>query len=117
MHVRGSGATEGGLGGGDGAFFAVGAVGEVVVGLAGDFADGVGSEGAVFRSGAGGKGFGVEFGEGVVADFDAGFMLGRGLGMKGKVWRGEEWSGTYALGGQWLTRVNVSAKLSCLIRD
>ncbi len=48
----------------------------VVEGLAGGFGDGVRGEGAVFGGGAGGEGFGGEFGDGVVADLDAGFVLG-----------------------------------------
>lgn len=39
-----------------------------VVGLAGDFGDVVWLEGAVCRGGAGGEGFGGEFGGGVIAD-------------------------------------------------
>ena len=47
----------------------------VVERLPGDFGDGVGGECAVFGGGAGREGFGGEFGGGVVADFDAGFVL------------------------------------------
>lgn len=54
----------------------MGALREVVVGLAGRLGDGVGGEGAVGRGAAGGEGLGVEFGGGVVADEDAGFVLG-----------------------------------------
>lgn len=51
-----------------GGLFAVRAEDVVVVGLAGDFAGGVGGEGAVCGGGAGGEGFCGEFRGGVVAD-------------------------------------------------
>ena len=75
MHVRRSGATESGGGGCFCAFFAVKAVVGVVERLAGGLGDGVRGECAVFGCGAGREGFGGEFGGGVVADFDAGFVL------------------------------------------
>jgi len=53
----------------------VGALGEVVVGLAVYFGRAVGGEGAVFGSGAGREGFGVEFWDGVVAYENTGLVL------------------------------------------
>ena len=68
VHVGGGGAAERVGGFGLGGFFAVGALREVVVGLAGGLGDGVRGEGAVGGGAAGGEGLGVEFGGGVVAD-------------------------------------------------
>lgn len=58
-----------------GVFFTVRAEDFRVVGLAGDFGDVVGLEGAAVGRRAGRKGFGGELGDLVVADFDAGFVL------------------------------------------
>ena len=85
MHVRGRGAPERGFGGGDGTFFAVRAVGEVVVGLPGGLASWIRGEGTVFGGGARGKGLDVEFGDGVVADEDAGFVLKNRVRYENKV--------------------------------
>lgn len=78
VHIGGGCAGDGVRGLGLGGFFAVRAFGQVVVGLAGGLGDGVRLEGAVGGGAAGGEGFGVEFGGGVVADEDAGFVLGGG---------------------------------------
>ena len=51
------------------------ALAEFVVCLPGDLGDGIGLEGAVWGGAAGGEGFGMEFGGGVVADEDTGFVL------------------------------------------
>lgn len=50
-------------------------LGEVVVSLAGDLGGGVGLEGAIGGGRAWRKGFGVEFGGGVVAYEDTGLVL------------------------------------------
>ena len=54
------------------------ALGEVIVGLGGDFRGGVWCESVGFGSGAGRESFGVELGCGIVADLDAGLVLGVG---------------------------------------
>lgn len=76
MHICTCGSAERVCGAGLGGFFAVGALGEVVGGLAGDFGGGVGGEGVGGGGAAGGKGLGGEGGGGVVAYLDAGFVLG-----------------------------------------
>ena len=75
MYVAGSCPAEGGRGGGFGGFFAVAALGEVVVGLAGDFGSGVRGEGTVGGSATRRESFGAEFRDCFVADEDAGFVL------------------------------------------
>lgn len=57
----------------------MGALAEVVVGLAGDFGAGVGCEGVGGGGAAGGEGCGVEIGRGVVAYLAAGFVLMGGV--------------------------------------
>jgi hypothetical protein len=65
VQVCRSGAGEGGGGGGGSRgvcrFLVVAGEGGVAVGLAGDFNQGVGTEGVVWGSGAGRKGLGLEF--------------------------------------------------------
>ena len=59
-----------------GVFFTMRAKDVRVQGLAGYLRDGVGLECAVGGSGAGREGFCVEFRGGIIANVDAGFMLG-----------------------------------------
>ena len=76
MHVRGRTAAERVRGGGVGAFFAVRAQHVLVVGLAGDFGDGIGLEGPVRWGAAGREGFGGEGGSVVGGgDFGADLVL------------------------------------------
>ncbi len=75
VDIARGGAAESVGGAGLGGFFAVGALGKVVVSLAGGFGRAVGGEGAVLGCGACGEGFGVKFGNGVVAHEHAGFVL------------------------------------------
>ncbi len=64
----------------------MGALAEVVVGLAGDLGAGVGREGVGGGGAARGEGCGVEIGGGVVAYLEAGFVLAGGC--ECKIWRG-----------------------------
>lgn len=75
VYIARGGAAESVGGGGLGRFFAVGALGEVVVGLAGNFGGAIGGEGAILGRGARGKGFGVEFRDGVIAYENTGLVL------------------------------------------
>jgi len=75
MHVLTRRPAERVRGIGLGGFFAVRALAEVIVGLAGDFGGSVGREGVGGGGAAGGKGFCVELGGGVVTYLDAGFVL------------------------------------------
>lgn len=75
VHIRTRRAPERGARGRFRALFAVQPVVVRVEGLSGRFGDGVWSECAVGGGGAWGQGFGGEFGGGVVADEDAGFVL------------------------------------------
>lgn len=79
MHVLARRPAERVRGIGLGGFFAVGALAEVVVGLAGDFGGSVGCEGVGGGGAAGWEGFGVELGGRVVTYLDAGFMLTGGV--------------------------------------
>ena len=67
MDVCRSGAAEGALRGRFDAFFAVASEHVVIIGLAGSFVDRVRLECVGGGGGAGRKGFGAEFGDGVVA--------------------------------------------------
>ena len=77
MNITRRGAAEGGVGGCVGGFFAVGAEGIGVVGLAGDFVDGIRAEGVRGGGRARREGLGGEFGGGIVAYLKTGFVLRR----------------------------------------
>ena len=77
MDITGRGAPEGGVGGCVGGLFAVGAERIGVVGLPGNFVDGVRAEGVGGGGRARREGLGREFGGGVVAYLKTGFVLRR----------------------------------------